>query len=41
MMTDLLPDLGKPTMKSKKISLQITGGIRSDWSVPIVILHGL
>jgi hypothetical protein len=29
MMTDLFPDLGKPTMKSIEISLQIAGGIGS------------
>ena len=34
MMTDLLPDLGKPTIKSIEISRQITGGIRSGCSVP-------
>jgi hypothetical protein len=34
MMTDLFPDLGKPTMKSIEISLQIAGGIGSGCSVP-------
>ena len=34
MMTDLFPDLGKPTMKSIEISHKIEGGIRSGWSVP-------
>jgi hypothetical protein len=34
MMTDLLPDLGKPTMKSIEISRQIAGGMGSNWSVP-------
>jgi hypothetical protein len=29
MTTYLLPDLGKPTMKSIEISLQIVGGIES------------
>jgi hypothetical protein len=29
MMTDLFPDLGKPTMKSIEISYQIVGGIGS------------
>jgi hypothetical protein len=33
MMTDLLSDLGKLTMKSIKISHQIAGGIGSGWSV--------
>jgi hypothetical protein len=33
MMTDLFPDLGKPTMKSIEISVQIVGGIGSGWSV--------
>ena len=34
MMTDLLPDLGKPTIKSIEISRQIAGGIGSGCSVP-------
>jgi hypothetical protein len=34
MMTDLFPDLGKPTMKCIEISHQIVGGIESGWSVP-------
>jgi hypothetical protein len=34
MMTDLFLDLGKPTMKSIEISVQIVGGIESGWSVP-------
>ena len=34
MMTDLLPDLGKPTMKSIEISHKIEGGIGRGWSVP-------
>jgi hypothetical protein len=34
MMTDLLPDLGNPIMKSIEISLQIVGGIGSGCSVP-------
>jgi hypothetical protein len=34
MMTYLLPDLGRPTMKSIEISHQIEGGIGSGWSVP-------
>jgi hypothetical protein len=38
MMTDLFPDLGKPTMKSIEISLQIAGGIRSSWSVPRALI---
>jgi len=33
MMTNLFPDLGKPTMKSMEISCQIAGGIESGWSV--------
>jgi hypothetical protein len=33
MMNDLLPDLGKPTMESIEISLQIEGGIESVCSV--------
>jgi len=33
MMTDLFPNLGKPTMKSIEIYLQIAGGIVSGWSV--------
>jgi hypothetical protein len=33
MMTDLLPDLGKPKIKSIEISLQIAGGIESGCSV--------
>jgi hypothetical protein len=34
MMNDLFPDLGKPTMKSVEISVQIVGGIGIGWSVP-------
>jgi hypothetical protein len=34
MMTDLLLDLGKPTIKSIEISHQIVGGIESGCSVP-------
>jgi hypothetical protein len=34
MMTDLFPDLGKPTIKSIEISHQIVGGIGSGCSVP-------
>jgi hypothetical protein len=34
MMTDLLPDLGKPVIKSIEISLQIGGGIGSGCSMP-------
>jgi hypothetical protein len=34
MMTDLVPYLGKPLIKSIEISLQIAGGIGSTWSVP-------
>jgi hypothetical protein len=34
MMTDLFPDLGKPTIKSIEISRQIAGGIESSCSVP-------
>jgi hypothetical protein len=34
MMTDLLPYLGKPVIKSIEISLQIAGGIGSGYSVP-------
>jgi hypothetical protein len=34
MTTDLLLDLGKPTMKYTKISHQIAGGIKRGWSVP-------
>jgi hypothetical protein len=33
-MTDVFPDLGKPTMKSIEISVQIVGGSGSSWSVP-------
>jgi hypothetical protein len=33
MVIDLFFDLGKPTIKSIEISLQIAGGIRSGWSV--------
>jgi hypothetical protein len=32
-MTHFFLDLGKPTMKSIKISHQIVGGIRRGWSV--------
>jgi hypothetical protein len=34
MMTDLLLNLGNPTMKSIEISIQMVGGIKTDWSVP-------
>jgi hypothetical protein len=34
MMTDLLPNLGKPAMKSIEISHQLAKGIRSGNSVP-------
>jgi hypothetical protein len=34
MMTDLFPNLGKPTMKSIEIFIQIVGGSGSGWSVP-------
>jgi hypothetical protein len=34
-MMDLLLDLGRPTMKSIEMSIQIVGGIESGWSVPI------
>jgi predicted cation transporter len=34
MMTDLFPDLGKPTIKSIEMSLQIAGGIEIGCSVP-------
>jgi hypothetical protein len=33
MMTDLFPDLGKPTMKSIEIYVWIVGGIGSGWNV--------
>jgi hypothetical protein len=33
MMTDLLSDLGKTTMKSIEIYIQIVGGRGSGWSV--------
>jgi hypothetical protein len=33
-MTDVFADLGKPTMKSIEISIQIVGGNGSRWSVP-------
>jgi hypothetical protein len=33
MMTDLLPDLGNPTMNSIEIYFQIEGGIKIIWSV--------
>jgi len=33
-MSDVFVDLGKPTMKSKEISIQIVGGNGSRWSVP-------
>jgi hypothetical protein len=33
-MSDVFVDLGKPTMKSKQISIQIVGGSGSSWSVP-------
>jgi hypothetical protein len=33
MMTNLLPDLGNPTIKSIDISLQIAGGIEISYSV--------
>jgi len=34
MMAELFLDLGKPTMKSIEISIQIVGGNGSNWSVP-------
>ena len=34
MMTNLLHDLGNPTMKSIEMSIQIAGGIGSSLSVP-------
>jgi hypothetical protein len=34
MMTDLLPNLGKPTMKSIEIFIEIVGGSGSGWSLP-------
>jgi hypothetical protein len=34
MMNDLFHDLGRPTMKSIEISIQILGIIGSGWSVP-------
>jgi hypothetical protein len=38
MMTDLLLDMGKTTMKSIQISIHIVGGIESGWSVPRVLI---
>jgi hypothetical protein len=34
MLTELLLDLGKPTMKYIEISIQLIGGSGSGWSVP-------
>ena len=41
MMTNLLPDLGNPTIKSIEISLQIAGGIGRGCSVPgdLMVFH--
>jgi hypothetical protein len=41
MMTDLLSDLGKPTMKAIEISFQIVGGIDSSWSMlgSLIVSH--
>jgi len=38
MMTNLLPDLGIPTMNSIEISVHIAGGIGRGWSVPRVLI---
>jgi hypothetical protein len=34
MMTELLSNLGNPTMKFIEISRQIEGGVKRGWSVP-------
>jgi hypothetical protein len=37
MMMDLIPDLGKLTMKTIEISVHIAGGIGRGWSVPKIL----